>query len=413
MAGIAFAIRESKFFSIKVRRWFTLEKTVFQFPNVDPIPLPAPVWLFKLLHIVTLTLHFVAVQLLIGGLSLATLWNFLGKRNNDARDASASIIRKLPTITTYVINFGVPPLLFAQVLYGRALYSSSVLIGLYWFSVVVVLTLLYFLLYKAADRANEGKAFWGYSLASFLGVIYIAKVFSTNMTLMLRPDSWQSIYQASNGLGNVLPTGDPTTVPRLLFMIIGSLGLGGIAVGLFGSFGNDSETAKAYLIKWGARVAVVFSAAQIGLGYWVFKTQPAAVQSELLEHSLFSLGAYGWVIFAALTTIASCAFLLAGATRARLVGTIAFAIGFLSTAMAVLARDGIRDITLAHLGFDVWDRAVASNWSVVLLFLGLFVGGLALIAVLLIAVSRSARRLAQQQQQPVITPRGDIFGELR
>ena len=32
------------------------------FPAVDPIPLPAPVWLFKLLHIVTLSLHFVAVQ---------------------------------------------------------------------------------------------------------------------------------------------------------------------------------------------------------------------------------------------------------------------------------------------------------------------------------------------------------------
>ncbi len=27
---------------------------------------------------------------------------------------------------TYVINLGVPPLLFAQVLYGRAIYTSSV-----------------------------------------------------------------------------------------------------------------------------------------------------------------------------------------------------------------------------------------------------------------------------------------------
>ena len=95
---------------------------MFQFPTADPIPLPAPIWLFKLLHIVTLALHFGAVQLLIGGLSVATIWNFLGKRNEPAREASTSIMKKLPTITTYVINFGVPPLLFAQVLYGRALY---------------------------------------------------------------------------------------------------------------------------------------------------------------------------------------------------------------------------------------------------------------------------------------------------
>ena len=43
------------------------------FPNVDPIPLPAPIWLFKLLHIVTLSLHFVAMQILVGSLLIAVL----------------------------------------------------------------------------------------------------------------------------------------------------------------------------------------------------------------------------------------------------------------------------------------------------------------------------------------------------
>ena len=43
------------------------------YPAVDPIPLPAPVWLLKLLHDVTLALHFVAVEMLLGGLLLAIL----------------------------------------------------------------------------------------------------------------------------------------------------------------------------------------------------------------------------------------------------------------------------------------------------------------------------------------------------
>ena len=43
------------------------------YPAVDPIPLPAPIWLLKLLHIVTLSLHFVAVEMLLGGLLLAVL----------------------------------------------------------------------------------------------------------------------------------------------------------------------------------------------------------------------------------------------------------------------------------------------------------------------------------------------------
>ena len=43
-----------------------------------------------------------------------------------------ALARRLTVVMTFVINLAVPPLLFAQVLYGRALYTSSVLIGLYW-----------------------------------------------------------------------------------------------------------------------------------------------------------------------------------------------------------------------------------------------------------------------------------------
>jgi hypothetical protein len=46
--------------------------------------------------------------------------------------------RRLPIVMTYVINLGVPPLLFTQVLYGQALYTSSVLIGLWLISVIAI-----------------------------------------------------------------------------------------------------------------------------------------------------------------------------------------------------------------------------------------------------------------------------------
>jgi hypothetical protein len=47
--------------------------TQMPFPELDPIPLPAPIWFFKTLHVATLSLHFAAVHLLIGGLILATI----------------------------------------------------------------------------------------------------------------------------------------------------------------------------------------------------------------------------------------------------------------------------------------------------------------------------------------------------
>src|SRR3974390_2557008 len=114
------------------------------FPAVDPIPLPAPIWLIKLLHIVTLALHFVAVEMLLGGLLIAVLLS-LFRNSPQSSIAARSIARRLTVVMTYVINFGVPPLLFAQVLYGRALYTSSVLIGAYWISIVAVLCATYWL----------------------------------------------------------------------------------------------------------------------------------------------------------------------------------------------------------------------------------------------------------------------------
>ena len=54
------------------------------FPAVDPIPLPAPVWLFKILHNLTLALHFGAVHFLLGGLLIALLTNWLGRRSRRA-----------------------------------------------------------------------------------------------------------------------------------------------------------------------------------------------------------------------------------------------------------------------------------------------------------------------------------------
>ncbi len=114
---------------------------------VDPIPLPAPVWLLKLLHVVTLALHFVAVEMLLGGLLVAVVLS-LFRSSPHAGVAARALARRLTVVMTFVINLGVPPLLFAQVLYGRALYTSSVLIGLYWIAIIPVLMLTYWLLYR-------------------------------------------------------------------------------------------------------------------------------------------------------------------------------------------------------------------------------------------------------------------------
>ncbi len=56
-----------------------------------------------------------------------------------------------------------------------------------------------------------------------------------------------------------------------------------------------------------------------------------------------------------------------------------------------LYRDGIRDATLLSKGFDVWQRTVVTNWSVVVLFLVLFVAGLGVVGWLISVVARAQK----------------------
>lgn len=362
-----------------------------QFPAVDPIPLPAPIWLFKLLDIVTLALHFLAVQILIGGLLLAVVLS-LFRRSASSQVAARAMARRLTVVMTYVINLAVPPLLFAQVLYGRALYTSSVLIGAYWISIILLLMLAYWLLYRFSARLESGRSGWWIGLSALVVAGFIARLLSTNMTLMLRPEIWRRMYSAS-AAGVYLPTGDPTLTPRWLLMLAGGLFIGGIWMVYLAGRRTFSAEEKQFLASVGGKVAAVFGLVYIAAGVWAAGVQPSVVRSGLATDSLYRFAGYagyGWLALAAVAVVAAA---YAGFTR--------FAAGWLGWAFALLAllveitftlyRDGVRDLTLLSKGFDVWNRTVVTNWSVVGLFLALFVAGLGVIGWLISVVARAQK----------------------
>src|SRR6266511_901269 len=293
------------------------------FPELDPIPLPAPVWFFKTLHIATLSLHFVSVHLLVGGLILATIWNFLcrTKTSSVLAAASGAIAKRLPFV-------------FAQVLYGRALYTSSVLIGVYWISVIFLLMAGYYLLYKVSQRAEEGRSWWWLGILSFVLISYIARIYTANMTLMIRPEVWLDLYRG-NSHGAAMPTGDPTVLPRWLFMMIGSVGGAGVAVALMGTTSKLSDEVKTFMRRWGGGVAAVFIAAQAAVGVWVWRVQPAVVKDGVFASPLYRYSIFAWLSISAL--IATGAALVAAGARSRstLLPTLASLMTVLATAAAV------------------------------------------------------------------------------
>ena len=369
----------------------------FSYPAVDPIPLPAPVWLLKLLHIVTLALHFVAVEMLLGGLLLAVLLS-LFRSSPNALVTARALARRLTIVMTYVINLGVPPLLFAQVLYGRALYTSSVLIGVYWIALIPTLILLYWLLYRFSARLDAGKSAWWLGLIAWLLAGAVARTLSTNMTLMLRPEAWRSMYSAS-ALGAFLPSGDPTLTPRWLLMMAGGLLIAGLWLVYLAGRSTFTAEEKRFVSGLGGDVAVIFGVVYLFAGFWAARVQPEAVKLGLTQgvadHPLYRLegfAGYGWI---ALVVVA---LLIGGIAAASRISAAWFGwCGVLTAALLEITltiyRDGVRDVTLLSKGYDVWDRVVVTNWSVVGLFLVLFVASLAVIGWLLSVVARAQKTM--------------------
>jgi hypothetical protein len=366
------------------------------FPAVDPIPLPAPVWLLKVLHIVTLALHFVAVEMLLGGLLLAILLSLFGRSAN-SRVTARALARRLTVVMTFVINLAVPPLLFAQVLYGRALYTSSVLIGVYWIAIIPTLMLTYWLLYKFSARLDAGKSAWWVGLMAWLLAGSVARMLSTNMTLMLRPEAWRGMYSAS-AVGRYLPTGDPTLTPRWLLMLAGGLLIGGLWLVYLAGRGTFTAEEKKFVAGLGGKVAAGFALVYLAAGLWAASVQPDAVKAGLAGHALYpaykfaGFAGYGWI---ALVIVALLVGAIAGWGKmtAAWLGWAGVLAAVLMEIMFAVYRDGVRDVTLLSKGYDVWDRAVVTNWGVVGLFLALFVGGLGVIGWLVSVVARAQKTM--------------------
>jgi hypothetical protein len=364
------------------------------YPAVDPIPLPAPVWLLKLLHVVTLSLHFVAVEMLLGGLLLAVILSMFSNSPLSLVTARA-LARRLTVVMTYVINLGVPPLLFAQVLYGRALYTSSVLIGVYWISIIPILMLTYWLLYRFSARLEAGKSAWWVGFGAWCLAGFIARLLSTNMTLMLRPEAWRSMYSAS-AMGAYLPTGDPTTEPRWLMMMAGGLFIGGLWLLYLASRSTFTAAEKSFIAGVGGKVAAAFGLVYLAAGLWAASVQPDVVKAGLMGSSAYPLykfagfAGYGWLALVVVAVLVS-AFAGFGKIAAGWISWTAVLLATLLEIMLVVYRDGVRDLSLLSKNYDVWNRVVVTNWSVVGLFLVLFVAGLGVVAWLVSVVARAEK----------------------
>lgn len=322
--------------------------------------LSAPLWLVTVLHIVTLTLHFVAMNFLFGGMIILVF----GKMTNKWQDPTVrKFLRLFPSSVAATVTLGVAPLLFAQLVYYRQVYSATIVSAWFWLAMVFAVMAAYYLLYAAAFK-SQGK---NGRVAVFVGLaaiifVYVSFVFTSVFAMGERPELTTALY-AANQSGFVINSDPGSWIFRWLHMILGAITVGGFFVGLLG---KDNEPAwnlgkKAFL--WGMVGAMV-----IGLVY------------------LFTLGDYLTAIMKsiAIWLITAGIVLSLGALhffyrRKFVLSSLSL---LLSIAGMVVTRHLLRLILLEGK-FDPGSIPVAPQWSVFLMFLVCFVAALGLVAYML------------------------------
>lgn len=351
-------------------------------PTVDPNPLPAPYWIFKLLLVVTFFLHIVAMNFMLGGAVVALGAKWRSKPQALGNRVFFDVAKKLPVLLPATITLGIAPLLFVQVLYGQFFYTSSIVMAWAWFLVLVLLTVAYYGFYYASYRSGQDPGRAGkVMLLSTILILAIGFLFTNNLTLSQTPSRWAGKYFADPAGWN-LNLSERTLIPRSLHFMVAAVAVGGLVLVLMAlaNWKRDNEYARK-LMQFGGKTFIYATMAQVVVGFLFLISLPRDLRmvfmgDDPLATTLFLVGAAGGI---------GAIFLMSHALRKENLRVAAYLVpgitGVVILCMSVM-RDILRDAYLKPY-FHPDQFAVKTQWSVFPLFLLLFAAGVVLWFVML------------------------------
>ncbi len=351
-------------------------------PAIDPNPLPAPYWVFKLLLLVTFYLHILAMNLMLGGAALALLARLTSSRHPMRSRIFLDVAKKIPTLLAATITLGIAPLLFVQVIYGQYFYTSTILMAWPWFLVLVLLIAAYYGFYFVAHNGKRRPGAAGVVLFLSLAlVLLIGFIYTNNFTLMQTPARWAARYFADPSGWN-LNLADPTLIPRYLHFITAAVAVGGLLLVLLAlaRWKHDPEYA-AYIFRFGGKTFEYATMAQFLIGLWFLISLPRDLRMLFMGDNPIATAMFGVGVLGSLAAI----FLMSEALRRQNIRMGAFGVTGVTAAVILcmsIMRDNLRDAYLKPY-FHPSQFAVKTQWAVFPLFLGIFIGGVILWLVML------------------------------
>ncbi len=313
---------------------------------------------FQILLLVTFLIHIILMNFILGGSILAVTGSFKRKHHEESM--------WLPTLIALTINFGVPPLLFLQVMYGQFFYTSSVLMAIPWLLVIPVLILAYYASYIFVFRKDR---FYGIArislIISTVFILYIAFMLVNNNTMLLQPERWQTYFNHPNGWN--LNLSDKTVYPRYLHFITGAIAVAGLGKSGWYLFNKKAE--KEYRkeqINSGMMIFFFATMVQVIVGFWFLMSLPHEIMIQFLGGNLI----YTTVL---LSAIALTLLALFFAIRKQILPVMIAALLLLT--LMIINREFLRNAYLDGI-YQPADMEVARQVSPLIVFLIVFVIGI-------------------------------------
>ena len=322
---------------------------------------------FQFLLMLTFPLHLFAMNAMLGAALTAFIAHLFNGRAY--RELSHEMARALPFLVAFTINLGVAPLLFVNVIYGHLMYSSTVLMGLFWLAVIPILIIAYYLTYIydfSFKRLGNPAVFVIFAVLVML--MSVGFIFSNNMTMMISPATWARWFNTPGG--TLLNLSDPVLMPRYIHMMTGSLAVGGLLVALYAStvLKRDAEVAEAGK-RLGMNLFIWLTAIQLLVGIWLLITLPTEVMKRFMGGDVVSTGLLAAGIILAIASLVT-------AYQRKIISTLWLTLPLVYT-MSFM-RDSVRTGYLAPY-FDMTKVPANVQLSPLLFFLVTLVAGLIVI----------------------------------
>lgn len=346
-------------------------------PAADPLPLPAPPFIFYFLLFLTFALHMVAMNFTLGGTLVQAIAGF--RENENLKKFSKFLSFFLPITMSFTVTLGIAPLLFIQVLYGQIFFTTSVLMGWIWFSVLIVLMIAYYGLYIYQFRHHDTPWVrrWLPVVTAVL-LLVIALIFIMNFKLFYRAEEWSGIY-ASGQSQFFMNLDHPQVWPTFFHTLVSVMAFVGLLAILHGWTRKKEDPAYAdWAIRFGGMLFIVHTAVQFAVGSWLLLSLPR----ELVKMFMFGNPLATGLLFTGMG-LALVAILLALWARAKkaygwpVVAVVTIAV--LIVAVMTLVRAIVREYMLKGW-FSIESLQIQPQWDTIIIFAVLLVAGLGTVA---------------------------------